>query len=141
MIDLAMGSASLSLNDWNADGRLDLAVTTNDQYSYVQLSLGNGNGTFQATQYIPMNGSPLAVAAADVNQDGKLDLVAVNGSGGTGISVSLGNGDGTFQDQQTFDYASLYAALAVGDFNGDGYPDLVAIDDSSVSIFLNDTNW
>jgi hypothetical protein len=141
MVDLAEGTAALTLSDLNGDGRLDLAVATgNGSAGWVQISLGNGNGTFQATQsYKTGAGYALALAVADVNHDGKLDLVTANANGT--ISVLLGNGNGTFQAPLSFGSGTAYAALAVGDFNGDGYPDLAAIDGSVMSIFGNDRIW
>jgi hypothetical protein len=143
-IALVNGPAALSLDDFNADGRLDLAVTNNPSGGGVQVSLGNGDGTFQYSGYGNVDDGTwlFDMAAIDVNQDGKLDLVAVHrGDGNGGISVSLGNGDGTFQARQTFGWLSGYTALAIGDFDGDGYPDLVALDGSSLSLFLNDRIW
>jgi hypothetical protein len=150
MIGLAFESASLSLADFTGDGKLDLAVATTDGggTGYVMFSVGNGNGTFQPTQYIGSSSGPfLSVAAADLNHDGKLDLVVTRanyfGGTGTGIGVLLGNGDGTFQAMQKFGEGTSYAALAVGDFNGDGYPDVAAMDISGsfISIFVNDKTW
>jgi hypothetical protein len=150
MIGLALESASLTLADFAGNGKLDLAVATTSGggQSYVMFSLGNGNGTFQPTQYIgASSGVYFSVAAVDVNADGKLDLVVTKAPGyggtGTGIGVLLGNGDGTFQNLQKFGTGSSYAALAVGDFNGDGYPDLAALGLSGgfISIFANDKTW
>jgi hypothetical protein len=142
MIDIAEGTASLSLSDLNGDGRVDLVVATgNGSTGGVQVSLGNGNGTFQATQFYDTGaGSTLDVEAVDINHDGKLDLITANSSG-PGVSVLLGNGDGTFQAAQTFGSAAGYAVLAIGDFNGDGYPDLAAINGASISILINTKTW
>jgi hypothetical protein len=143
MIDVAGLTAGLYLADFNGDGRLDLAVGTgNGSGGWMQISLGNGNGTFQATQFFNTGAGNYAAAVApvDINHDGKLDLVIANGNQG-GISVLLGNGDGTFQTPQTFGSANGYAGLAVGDFNGDGYPDLAAINGTTISVFLNDKIW
>jgi hypothetical protein len=140
MIGLAFESASLSLADFTGDGKLDLAVATTDgQSGYVMFSVGNGNGTFQPTQYIGVSPGMFSVAAADLNHDGKLDLVVA----GTGIGVLLGNGDGTFQNLRSFGTGTSNAALAVGDFNGDGYPDVAAMDitGSLISVFANDKTW
>jgi hypothetical protein len=149
MIGLAFESASLSLADFTGEGTLDLAVATTNGGGggYVMFRVGNGNGTFQPTQYIGYGSGPLfSVAAADLNHDGKLDLVvtSANGLGGSGgIGVLLGNGDGTFQAMQMFATGTSYAALAVGDFNGDGYTDVAAMDisGSQISILLNDKTW
>jgi hypothetical protein len=126
--------------DFNADGKLDLAVNYDLSFSgdsigsSVAILLGNGDGTFnyksaggfdvnpfQSTGPFPSAG----FAAADINHDGKLDLITV---GRSEVSVLLGNGDGTFGSSQDFGLASGSAgsptAFAVGDFNGDGYPDL-----------------
>jgi hypothetical protein len=78
--------------DFNADGKLDLAVVNNAATGNgsVTLLLGNGDGTF--TQAV---GSPYtvgkasdAIAAADFNGDGKLDLAVVNTLDGT-VSILL----------------------------------------------------
>ena len=149
MIGLTFESASLSLADFTGDGKLDLAVaTTNgDNTGYVTFSVGNGNGTFQPTQYIGYSPGPyFSVAAADLNHGGKLDLVVTRAEyfgTGTGICVLLGNGDGTFGALQNFGSGTSNAALAVGDFNGDGFPDVAAMDVSGslISIFVNDKTW
>lgn len=139
--------SSIAVADVNGDAKPDFVVTSNcfdggDYYcgSYVDVFLGNGDGTFQtALPYTYVSGGAWtnSVAVADVNGDGKPDLLAVNECQGGGIfggcpsgalgivGVLLGNGDGTFQTAVTYSSGAPIAyALAVADVNGDGKPDL-----------------
>jgi hypothetical protein len=125
--------------DFNADGKLDLAVA-NDGSSTVSILLGNGDGTF-TTKSTPAAGSGANwVAVGDFNEDGKLDLAVANlGSTGTGgVSILLGNGDGTFTLRSSPNTGNGPFALIAGDFNGDGHLDLAVSNqnDGTVSILL-----
>lgn len=80
--------------DFNADGRLDLALVSSGGTAAVLL--GNGNGTFQAAISHALATLPVAAITADLNRDGRLDLVTVNDVSDS-VSVRLGNGDGTFK--------------------------------------------
>jgi hypothetical protein len=149
---------AMTTADFNADGKLDLAVTYSvasaggGPATPVAILLGNGDGTFHNGLGGSFGVNPglgaQELAAADINHDGKLDLVTVGNlvsvgtiSGAT-ISVLYGNGDGSFTTGQNFvafpGSVSNPTPFAVGDFNGDGYPDiaLAGINNSSLEIFL-----
>src|SRR3989475_270568 len=123
--------------DFNADGKLDLAVT-NLTNNIVMVLLGNGDGTFRTAPSFAGGNIPAVVAVGDFNGDGKPDLVVANFNDST-LSVLLGNGDGTFQAAQTFGGVGTHPQfVAVGDFNRDGKLDLVVTNShsNSVSVLL-----
>lgn len=115
------------VGDFNGDGKLDLAVATDNG---IAVLLGNGNGTFQPFSLVPSlsTASPgdELLTLADFNNDGKLDIVKATQTGASTINVALGNGDGTFQQAAGFQIPSILntESAVVGDFNGDGKPDL-----------------
>ena len=135
--------ASLVLADFNQDGKIDLAVFSESGGTPgLEISLGNGDGTFQRfADYATGCGQQVdcTAAVADLNRDGKLDLIVRNGPAST-ISVLLGNGDGTFQNPLSFATGSWPEQVAIGDFNGDGRLDLAVtnLTSNTVSILIED---
>lgn len=137
--DSASGN-SVSVADFNGDGKLDLAVT--DPYANAVLILaGNGDGTFQSPVAYNI-GHPNSIAVGDFNGDGKLDLV-VAGSVvvTTNLYVLFGNGDGTFQPPITLDGPGGSVVLTA-DFNHDGKLDFAVthLVGGTLSIWLGNGN-
>jgi hypothetical protein len=120
--------------DFNGDGKLDVAVSNDDDQT-VGVLLGNGDGTFQPAQtYSSGAGLPQAIAVGDFNGDGKVDIVVANFGV---VGILLGNGDGTFQPVVTYSFGSGYGnSVAVADFNGDGKADLVVSNSNGVGVLL-----
>ena len=69
-------SIGLAVADFNADGKLDVAISNQDANSFSIL-LGNGDGTLQNPIDFPIGSSPLSIVAWDFNGDGKVDLAAI----------------------------------------------------------------
>jgi hypothetical protein len=126
----------ISVNDLNADGRMDL-VAANSNNNTISVLLGNGDGTFGTATPYSVGISPYATAVKDLNADGRMDLVVANLISNT-LSVLLGNGDGTFGAATPYPTGNGPYSLAVGDVNGDGHPDAFTpnLAGSNVSVLL-----
>jgi hypothetical protein len=128
-------SAELSA-DLNHDGMPDLISGT-------AVSLGNGDGSFQAPSVVAYMEEVLA--AADMNGDGIPDLVAKFQNAVTVdpstdyIGIILGNGDGTFGSVTPAPTGFLPPDSLVADMNSDGRPDILVRWQGGVATFLNET--
>lgn len=148
----------VAVGDFDANGKLDLAATSSVPYygyyggyygaaGYVNVLLGNGDGTFAAAQTTWANNSRLGeVAAADFNGDGKLDVATPDGfvqPMRVDPTVLLGRGDGTFDSPYHFDGGYGPIALVATDLSGDTAPDVSVanIFSGNVSVLINDQNW
>lgn len=137
------------LADVNGDGTLDLMYTTQDN-GYLNIRMGNGNGTFREATFYDASPKPYSIAYKDLDGDGDVDVVVPNESTNS-ISVFYNYGDGTFEKKvqlQTTGERANHAAIA--DFDGDTLPDILVanwhsptehpwalFDGNSISLFLN----
>lgn len=155
-IEVGNGPTSIALGDFNSDGISDLAVTNtnilgvgdiigvscteydcSDIYSYIYNSsisilLGNGDGSFNNANNIPIGDSPDAVAVSDFNGDRISDLVVADEN----LSILFGNGDGSFSNATEIDAIEDPNLVVVEDFNGDGISDLAVNNRLNLSLLL-----
>jgi FG-GAP-like repeat len=118
---------SVVTGDFNKDGRMDFVIAnggTNDLWIY----LGNGDGTFQLPQIIPLTKglTPVYLVTADLRGIGVLDLIVAEFDTST-VGVLLGNGDGTFGYEQDYVLPQPPGTLVIDDFNRDGKLDIAAV--------------
>ena len=128
--------------DFNGDGIPDLATATNDENveGYLQVALGNGNGTFTGKySYQDQSRAPsfVGITALDFNSDGIPDLALLDYADNL-VYLLKGAGDGTFS------YVGVTAvganndevSLTSGDLNHDGIPDLVVVSQGYVTVLF-----
>ena len=116
-----VGAITAVVGDFNHDGKLDIATAIQTVgatlQGIIQISNGNGDGTFQAPYSVPNVPditTPLLIA--DFNADGNLDL-------STGGFIYYGQGDGTFPTSSG--RTGLPTFVLATDAKGDGQLDLI----------------
>jgi hypothetical protein len=119
-------ATSVAVGDFNADSKIDLAVSS---YGFgvngvVSIMLGKGDGTFFPSVDYSSAPSPFSIVKGDFNGDSKLDLATANIQVDS-VSILLGNGDGTFGAPVNYAAGGFPYDLSTGDFNSDGKSDLV----------------
>ena len=133
------GPTSVTVGDFNKDGRQDLAVASyqsaTSNGAHVAVLMGNGDGTFQTARKIGTGYESYAVTVGDFNADGNPDLAVAN-SFSTTVSILIGNGDGTFPATPTYAVGRNPEAVVVADFNRDGKWDLAVANAGSFTVSI-----
>jgi hypothetical protein len=70
------GPMAVIFQDFNGDGRIDLA-SLNDTNA-VSIMLGEANAAFAPPVNYPIGSSPYVFIAADLRKDNRIDLITVN---------------------------------------------------------------
>ncbi|MGE0886034.1 MAG: FG-GAP-like repeat-containing protein [Blastocatellales bacterium] len=139
-VDYAVGTMprSLTIGDFNGDGKTDLAVANLNSLD-VSVRLGNGLGGFGAVTNFAVEGRPSGIITADFNRDGKLDLAMANNSvSSVNVLILLGDGLGGFGIPTGYGVVLPAFGLAAADFNNDEKLDLAVYSSALVSIMLGD---
>ncbi|MEG4208188.1 FG-GAP-like repeat-containing protein, partial [Microcoleus sp. Pol7_A1] len=138
-----------SLDDFNGDGKLDLALAST--FSNAASVLLNTTATGATTaSFAPLanfgtGSEPYSVSIGDFNGDGKPDLAVANANSNSASillnTTTTGATTASFAPQAAFATGSRPASVSMGDINGDGKPDLAVANANSndVSILLNTT--
>jgi hypothetical protein len=110
--------------DYDADGDIDLAVTSN--LNVVCILMNNGDGTYASPVQVPCSPEPIALFGADLDLDEDIDLAVVNNRPGTAnLDILKNNGSGTFTVSATYTLSIMGNSIHGADFDADGDVDIV----------------
>jgi hypothetical protein len=115
---------ALRVDDFNADGTPDVAVTHGSDGT-VSVLLGGQTPLLGEAQTYAAGLGVVYVTSGDLNGDRFPELVLVN-SGASSVSVLINEGDGTFRAGGEHPVGIEPRVAELGDFNADGAADVVA---------------
>jgi hypothetical protein len=129
-----------ALFDFDHDGDLDLAVSTEDP-DQIELLRNQGGGVLQHALELPTGSgtSPEGLAAGDFDNDGEVDLAAALFSANQ-VQLVWNQGDGTFELGAKHAVQVEPSIIVAADFDDDGWLD-VAVNNrvsGTVSVLRND---
>jgi hypothetical protein len=128
-LDYSTGSFSgdVSAGDLDLDGRLDLIVRNNSQFSFLKNNSTPGSISFSSPQNFALNATNSSIG--DLNGDGKPDLCTGQALSGNisifeNTTTTPGNINlGANVDFKTGNYDTF---VTIGDLDGDGKPEIAA---------------
>jgi len=119
---------TVATGDFNADGKLDLAVAANldGELGRAVILLGNGDGTFQFSKDNVYGTGFFAngIASGDFNGDSVADVALPSLATNT-LALLRSNGLGAMQYQGFYGAGVQPDAIAMADLNGDNVADVV----------------
>ncbi len=125
------GERNSLADDFNNDGIIDLAVSTDPDYvGNVSVAVGTQDAElFQKVRTFTSIDEAQSLAVADLNGDGNPDVVQGSGYGSgfweRTLYIHFGIGGGDFAEPVALDTGAEAWTVTVGDLNSDGIPDLV----------------
>ncbi|WP_216847197.1 MBG domain-containing protein [Pedobacter boryungensis] len=126
-VSISPSAFNLSIGDFDKDGKIDLATTSNVANVINVLKNTSANGLIGFSVTTPAVTTPLitSLLASDSNNDGNLDLIYSDASV-NGLIVKFGNGDLTFgpEVKTNTNNPSGNIGLSAGDVDGDGKVEL-----------------
>jgi len=135
-LDVSVNPTGVGVGDFDGDGRTDLAVVNEGDWS-VSILYRQADGSYSLPATYDVGRNPKGIAIGDLNGDTYPDIVVTNQADRT-VSLLVNTGTGTFAPQQTRAVGFTPVAVKLGDLNGDGRLDIVVANraDDTVGVLL-----
>lgn len=140
-IDAGIDPCSLSVADFDADGRPDLAVPNSDFWltpggvHVANVLRGHGNGNFAETQpHAAGEELPVGLAVGDFDGDGRTDIATANNDSNKAFLLRNMGAGMSFAAPEGASVAAAASSVASGDFDNDGVDDIVVNTPSGVAL-------
>ncbi|MFQ5781319.1 MAG: FG-GAP repeat domain-containing protein, partial [Nitrospiria bacterium] len=130
---------SATVNDFNGDHHLDVAIVS--RFDRLIILLGKGDGTFLEGMVGDPGAIPTGIISGDYNNDSLIDLaIANNGSTSNDFVFFWGKGDGTFIKGERYKTGKQPLGLIAEDFNRDNFSDILVINGmgDSLTLFIHE---
>jgi len=131
----AVAPFGVNLLDFDGDGRLDLIAASDEGSDFIELFIGNGDGTFRPHEASPirMVSGPKRVAEGDFDGDGFQDAAVSSWQSNEVLFVFGGSHSLRTAIVQTVDHPW---GLIAADINEDGRDDLLVADDAGPQLIV-----
>jgi len=132
MFDIPEDPTYVTLQDFDGDGKVDLAFCSNNYLGTMgAITIYTNSGTegdiiFGHSFTTDIGGSPIEIQAADFDYDGRPDIALKNGDSITIVRNLSNAGNFVFAPQKGFNafHSTTYFYYCIADFDGDGKPDI-----------------
>ncbi|HLM01966.1 MAG TPA: VCBS repeat-containing protein, partial [Pyrinomonadaceae bacterium] len=134
------GAGSVLVEDFNNDGRKDIAATfsfSNFTINVLRFYFNQGNGSFTPSQDINLGAVRKIKLAYDFDGDGWKDFVSAPFSSEPLVAVLYNNANQSFSAVNypvTLNFAEV--SFDLNDFDGDGRKDFAALNERGYNIYL-----
>ncbi len=113
---------AITVNDFNNDSKVDIAVSYDIGTNYFTTLLNNGGLSFTQINTTTPSSSNNSLTSGDYNKDGNIDIVLIENNN---IRIFTGLGNGNFTLTNTYSTANLLYHVKTCDLNSDGSLDLL----------------
>ncbi len=128
-INTDVSPVSITSNDFNKDGLIDLAIVNSGSHN-ISIFENTGSAVFELKENVITLDQPNNLMPVDTDNDGDLDLI-VSYNVGNSLSIFINDGFAHFTEGNSINFSSNDLIFGTGDFTGDGLYDITVISENA----------